>query len=78
MIILKTKNYKKNVSSLVKKDRVLLSKQEKLLAENIFHSQLHTKKLKGFPEEHIYSVNTDFFFCLLTARKAVFLLKNCK
>ena len=55
MIILKTKNYKKNVSSLVKKDRVLLSKQEKLLAENIFHSQLHTKKLKGYPEEHIYS-----------------------
>ncbi len=55
MVILKTKNYKKNVSSLLKKDQILLSKQEKILLKNIFNSKLHTKKLKGFPNEHVYS-----------------------
>ena len=55
MILLKTKNYKKNINSLSKKDRNLLSKQEQLLMRDIFDSKLHTKKLKGFPEEHIYS-----------------------
>jgi mRNA-degrading endonuclease RelE of RelBE toxin-antitoxin system len=55
MILLKTKNYKKNINSLSKKDRNLLSKQEQLLIKNIFDSKLHTKKLKGFPEEHVYS-----------------------
>ena len=55
MVILKTKNYKKSVSSLTKKDRVLLAKQEKILEENIFNPKLHTKKLKGFPEESVYS-----------------------
>lgn len=55
MIILKTKNYKKSIASLPKKDRTLLYEQEKLLAKNIFDSKLHTKKLKGFPDEHVYS-----------------------
>lgn len=55
MIILKTKNYKKSATSLLKKDKVLLYEQEKLLAKNIFDSKLHTKKLKGFPDEHLYS-----------------------
>lgn len=55
MVILKTKNYKKKVLSLAKKDRILLIEQEKILEENIFHSKLHTKKLQGFPDEHIYS-----------------------
>ena len=55
MVILKTKNYKKNSVSLSKKDKVLLSKQEKLLVKNIFDSKLQTKKLKGFPDEHVYS-----------------------
>lgn len=55
MILLKTKNYKKNTVSLPKQDRVLLSEQERLLAKDIFHSKLHTKKLKGFPDEHVYS-----------------------
>ena len=55
MILLKTKNYKKSSASLEKKDRSLLSIQEKLLENNIFHSKLHTKKLKGFPDEHVYS-----------------------
>ena len=55
MIILKTKNYKKNVLSLEKKDRTLLLLQEKLLEEDIFCPKLHTKKLKGFPDEHVYS-----------------------
>lgn len=55
MILLKTKNYKKNINSLSKKDRNLLSKQEQLLIKDIFDSKLHTKKLKGFPSEHVYS-----------------------
>jgi len=55
MILLKTKNYKKSLASLEKKDRVLLSAQEKLLESNIFNPKLHTKKLKGFPDEHVYS-----------------------
>ena len=55
MILLKTKNYKKSILSLSKKDKILLSKQEKSLAKSIFDPKLHTKKLKGFPEEHIYS-----------------------
>lgn len=55
MVLLKTKNYKKSVLSLPKKDRILLTEQEKILVENIFNPKLHTKKLKGFPEEHVYS-----------------------
>ncbi len=55
MALLKTKNYKKSVHSLSKKDGTLLSKQEHLLAKNIFHSKLHTKKLKGFPDDKVFS-----------------------
>lgn len=55
MTLLKTKNYKKNLTSLGKKDKSLLSAQEKLLEDNIFNPKLHTKKLKGFPDEHVYS-----------------------
>ena len=55
MILFKTKNYKKSLLSLEKKDSVLLSIQEKLLAGNMFNSKLHTKKLKGFPDDHVYS-----------------------
>ena len=55
MILLKTKNYKKSSSSLEKKDKSFLFIQEKLLEDNIFNSKLHTKKLKGFPDEHVYS-----------------------
>lgn len=55
MILLKTKNYKKSILSLSKKDKVFLSKQENILIKNIFDPRLHTKKLKGFPEEHVYS-----------------------
>jgi len=55
MILLKTKNYKKSVSSLSKKDRNLLFKQEQFLIEDIFYSKLHTKRLKGFPNDHVYS-----------------------
>ena len=55
MILLKTKNYKKSSVSLGKKDKSLLSIQEKLLESDIFDSKLHTKKLKGFPDEHVYS-----------------------
>ncbi len=55
MLLLKTKNYKKNSLSLSKKDQVFLLKQEKILANNIFNFKLHTKKLKGFPSDLIYS-----------------------
>ncbi|MBK5215625.1 MAG: hypothetical protein JJE53_02345 [Candidatus Pacebacteria bacterium] len=55
MILLKTKNYKKDIASLPKKAQSLCSTQEKLLTKDIFNSKLHTKKLKGFPEDHVYS-----------------------
>lgn len=55
MILLKTKNYKKNSISLSKKDWFLLSHQEKLLVENIFNPKLHTKKLKGFQNDKVFS-----------------------
>lgn len=56
MILLKTKHYLKSSNALSKKDCALLLIQEKLLAENIFHSKLHTKKLKGFPyNDKVYS-----------------------
>jgi mRNA-degrading endonuclease RelE of RelBE toxin-antitoxin system len=55
MILLKTKNYKKSYISLEKKEKELLLIQEKLLEDNLFHPKLHTKKLKGFPDEHVYS-----------------------
>lgn len=55
MILLKTKNYKKGASSLQKKDQALLSKQEKLLTTDIFSPSLHTKKLKGFGNDKVFS-----------------------
>lgn len=55
MILLKTKNYKKSISSLSKKDIVFLNEQERFLIKDIFNPKLHTKKLKGFPDEHVYS-----------------------
>jgi len=55
MVLLKTKSYKKNVLSISKKDVDLLYKQEQLLIKNIFASKLHTKKLKGFGEDRVYS-----------------------
>ena len=55
MILLKTKNYKKNVVSLSKKEKDLLYKQEQFLIKDIFYSKLHTKRLKGFPNDHVYS-----------------------
>ena len=38
-----------------KKDKELLQKQEQFLKKDIFSPKLHTKKLKGFPDEHVYS-----------------------
>ena len=55
MILLKTKNYKKSVTSLSKKDEHLLSQQEKFLEKNIFNSKLHTKRLQGFPNGKVFS-----------------------
>jgi mRNA-degrading endonuclease RelE of RelBE toxin-antitoxin system len=56
MLLLKTKHYIKSSNALSKKDRVLLLAQEKLLSEDIFHSKLHTKKLKGFlGDNKVYS-----------------------
>ena len=55
MILLKTKDYKKATSRLPKKSRELLVKQEINLIDNIFHPKLHTKKLKGFPDDLVFS-----------------------
>ncbi len=55
MILLKTKNYIKSVSLLSNKEKIFLNKQEKLLTENIFDPKLHTKKLKGFLGDTVYS-----------------------
>jgi mRNA-degrading endonuclease RelE of RelBE toxin-antitoxin system len=55
MILLKTCNYIKSSDNLSKKDRTLLIYQEKLLAENIYNSKLHTKKLKGFADDKVFS-----------------------
>ena len=38
-----------------KKEKDLLQKQEQLLVKDIFNPKLHTKKLKGFPEDKVYS-----------------------
>lgn len=55
MLLLKTKGYKKSASLLPKKDHALLSRQEKLLAADMFNPSLHTKKLKGFPGDKVFS-----------------------
>lgn len=54
-MLLKTKNYKKQVKILSKKDQLLLLRQEDLLQENIFHQKLHTKKLQGFEPDKVFS-----------------------
>ena len=38
-----------------RKDQILVSHQEKLLADNIFNPKLHTKKLQGFPNDRVFS-----------------------
>jgi mRNA-degrading endonuclease RelE of RelBE toxin-antitoxin system len=55
MLLLKTKNYKKSSASIPKKEKSLLLKQEKLLTKDMFHPGLHTKKLKGFGSDRVYS-----------------------
>ena len=55
MILLRTKNYRKRIDFLSKKDKILLSEQEKLLAGNMYHSKLHTKKLQGFGDDKIFA-----------------------
>ena len=70
MVLLKTKNYKKNVRSLSNKDRELLFRQEKLLSLNIFNSKLHTKKLKGFENDKVFS------FRITRVYRGIFRLKG--
>ncbi len=55
MVLLKTKNYLKSSLCLPKEIKLLLLKQESLLLKDIFDSKLHTKKIKGFSGDHIYS-----------------------
>lgn len=55
MILLKSKNYIKSVALLERKDRVLVSKHESLLTRGIFNPKLHTKKLKGFGADKVFS-----------------------
>ncbi len=37
------------------KERKFLLKQEVLLSKNMFNSKLHTKKLKGFGSDRVFS-----------------------
>ncbi|MCX6757919.1 MAG: hypothetical protein NTZ44_03515 [Candidatus Nomurabacteria bacterium] len=46
MILLKTKNYKKSIISLPKKDKELLLKQEKFLIKDIFSFRI-TRAYRG-------------------------------
>ena len=55
MTLLKTKNYKKSIKALSKSDQVILSRQEKILGNDIFDPKLHTKKLKGLIDDKIFS-----------------------
>ena len=55
MILSKTKDYEKSAKNLPKKSREILAVQEIFLIENIFHPKLHTKKLKGFPGDLVFS-----------------------
>ena len=70
MILLKTKNYNKSVNSLPKKDKILLRNQERLLINDIFNSKLHTKKLKGFTNDKVFS------FRVTKVYRGIFRLSN--
>jgi mRNA-degrading endonuclease RelE of RelBE toxin-antitoxin system len=54
-MLLRTKNYLKQVKLLSQKDKSLLLQLEKYLAVDIHHSKLHTKKLKGFEPDKVFS-----------------------
>lgn len=54
-MLLKSKNYRKAVASLSKKDKILLLKQENLLTKDTFNPKLHTKKLRGFGSDKVFS-----------------------
>lgn len=43
------------VARLENKEKRILEKQELFLIENIFHPQLHTKKLRGIEDQDIFS-----------------------
>lgn len=55
MILFKTDNYRKSVRALHPKDQTLLAEQEKLLEVDIFDPRLHTKKLRGFSDDKVFS-----------------------
>lgn len=66
MILLKTKRHKRSAKTLSVKARRILVEQEILLIEDIFHSKLHTKKLKGF------SGNLVFSFRITSSYRGIF------
>ena len=66
----KTKNYIKQCASLTKKDNLLLTKQEIFLGKDIFDSRLHTKKLKGFGDDLVYS------FRITRSHRGIFRLQD--
>jgi mRNA-degrading endonuclease RelE of RelBE toxin-antitoxin system len=70
MIVLKTKNYRKRIDILSKKDKTLLSRQEKLIIENMYHPKLHTKKLNGFGDEKVFA------FRITRSYRGVFALRG--
>jgi mRNA-degrading endonuclease RelE of RelBE toxin-antitoxin system len=55
MHLSKSKHYIKGLIVLSKKDLLLLEKLERLLEEDHFDPRLHTKKLKGFPDDKVFS-----------------------
>lgn len=55
MALLKTKSYIKQCQTLTNKDKTLLKLQEKRLEKDILHPLLHTKRLKGFGSDRVYS-----------------------
>jgi len=68
--LLKSKNYKKSVVALGKKDKVLVSKQEGLLTKDIFNPKLHTRKLQGFGRDKVFS------FRITRAYRGIFRLEG--
>lgn len=71
MILLKTKSYIKDVKKLAKEDQTFLSVQEIFLQKNIFHTKLHTKKLKGISD--LYKV---YSFRITIAYRGLFYIKD--
>lgn len=75
MDVYKTNDYLKMVARLEYKEKRILEKQEVFLAENIFHPQLHTKKLKGVEDGAVFSFRiTQSYRGLFYIKKSAIIL----